>query len=105
MVGAAATGARPLEVVQPTVIVVDDDEEVRDSLADLLRSMDFTVIAFASALTFLKIGRPRGPACLILDVRLPDRSGLEFQRDLAKGNIHLPIIFITAHGDIPMSVT
>jgi FixJ family two-component response regulator len=89
---------------QPTIIVVDDDPGIRESLDGLLRSVGLQVRAFASVPEFLKIGRPEGPACLVLDVRLPGRSGLDFQRELAALNIYLPIIFITGYGDIPMSV-
>jgi FixJ family two-component response regulator len=89
---------------QPTIIVVDDDPGIRESLDGLLRSVGLQVRAFASVPEFLKVGRPEGPACLVLDVRLPGRSGLDFQRELAALNIYLPIVFITGYGDIPMSV-
>ena len=89
---------------EPTIIVVDDDPGIRESLHGLLRSVGLQVKALASVPEFLKEGRPEGPACLVLDVRLPGRSGLDFQRDLSAANIHLPIIFITGYGDIPMSV-
>ena len=89
---------------EPTIIVVDDDPGMRESLHDLLRSVGLQVKALASVPEFLKEGRPEGPACLVLDVRLPGRSGLDFQRDLSAANVHLPIIFITGYGDIPMSV-
>jgi FixJ family two-component response regulator len=89
---------------EPTIIVVDDDPGIRESLHGLLRSVGLQVKALASVPEFLKEGRPEGPACLILDVRLPGRSGLDFQRDLSAANVHLPIIFITGYGDIPMSV-
>lgn len=89
---------------KPTVIIVDDDVSVRDSLEGLLRSVGLEVRAFPSVPEFLKSGRPDGPTCLVLDVRLPGRSGLDFQRELAESNIHLPVIFITGHGDVPMSV-
>src|SRR5258707_9817704 len=88
----------------PTVLVVDDDPQMRDSLGQLLRSLGMDTQLFASVSDFLKSDKPDGPACLVLDVRLPGRSGLEFQRDLAAANRDLPIIFITRHGDIPMSV-
>src|SRR5437763_3584835 len=88
-----------------TVIVVDDDRAIRDSIGSLLRSVGLQAKLHASVDEFLKTGRPDGPACLVLDVRLPGRSGLDFQRELAAANIHLPIIFITGYGDIPMSVT
>jgi FixJ family two-component response regulator len=89
---------------EPTIIVVDDDPVIRESLQSLLRSVGLQVKALASVPEFLKEGRPEGPACLVLDVRLPGRSGLDFQRDLSAANIYLPIIFITGYGDIPMSV-
>jgi FixJ family two-component response regulator len=88
----------------PTVVVIDDDSAVREAIGSLLRSVDLQVKLLASVDEFMKTGRPHGPSCLVLDVRLPGRSGLDFQRDLAAANIHLPIIFITGHGDIPMSV-
>jgi FixJ family two-component response regulator len=87
-----------------TVIVIDDDPAVRESLGSLLRSVGLQAKLFASVGDFLKEGRGEGPSCLVLDVRLPERSGLDFQRDLAAANIHIPIIFITGHGDVPMSV-
>jgi FixJ family two-component response regulator len=86
------------------VIVIDDDPAIRESIGSLLRSVGLQAKLFASVDEFLKAGRPAGPACLVLDVRLPGRSGLDFQRELAAANIHLPIIFITGYGDIPMSV-
>jgi FixJ family two-component response regulator len=88
----------------PTVIVVDDDPGVRDSLGKLLRSAGFQVSLLGSVHEFLEADRPEGPACLVLDVRLPGQSGLELQRELAGAKRQLPIIFITGHGDIPMSV-
>jgi FixJ family two-component response regulator len=89
---------------KPTVLVVDDDPQMRDSIGQLLRSLGMDTQLFASVSDFLKSDKPHGPACLVLDVRLPGRSGLEFQRDLAAANRDLPIIFITGHGDIPMTV-
>jgi FixJ family two-component response regulator len=88
----------------PTVMVVDDDPQMRDSIGQLLRSLGKDAQLFASVSDFLKSDRPDGPTCLVLDVRLPGRSGLEFQRDLAAANRDLPIIFITGHADIPMTV-
>jgi FixJ family two-component response regulator len=88
----------------PTVLVVDDDPQMRDSIGQLLRSLGMEPQLFASVSDFLKSDTPNGPTCLVLDVRLPGRSGLEFQRDLAAANRDLPIIFITGHGDIPMTV-
>jgi FixJ family two-component response regulator len=89
---------------QPTIIVVDDDPGMRESLEGLLRSVGLRVQALASVPEFVNEGRPEGPACLVLDVRLPGQSGLDFQRELSAANIHVPIIFITGYGDIPMSV-
>jgi FixJ family two-component response regulator len=89
---------------KPTVLIVDDDPAIRESLSSLLRSVGLDVTVLASLPEFLKSRRPDGPTCLVLDVRLPGRSGLDFQRELSAANIHLPIIFITGHGDIPMTV-
>lgn len=86
------------------VFVIDDDAAIRDALSSLIRSVGLRVELFASTRDFLPRKRPDVPACLILDVRLPGTSGLEFQRQLAEANIHIPIIFLTGHGDIPMSV-
>ena len=88
----------------PTVLVVDDDPQMRDSVGQLLRSLGMKVQLFASVSDFLNSDKTDGPTCLVLDVRLPGRSGLEFQRDLLGANRALPIIFITGHGDIPMTV-
>jgi FixJ family two-component response regulator len=88
----------------PTIVVIDDDPAIRESLGGLLRSVGLQTKLLASVSEFLKSGRPDGPTCLVLDVRLPGRSGLDFQRELTAADIHLPIIFITGHGDIPMSV-
>jgi FixJ family two-component response regulator len=88
----------------PVVFVIDDDPSVRDALAGLLRSVGLEVLAFGSTQEFLQSERPDLPGCLVLDVRLPGRSGLDFQRELAQTGIHLPIVFISGHGDIPMSV-
>jgi FixJ family two-component response regulator len=89
---------------EPVIVVIDDDPEVREALGSLLRSVGLRARLFGSVTDFLQTGRPEGPASLVLDVRLPGRSGLDFQRELAEADIHLPIIFITGHGDIPMSV-
>jgi FixJ family two-component response regulator len=86
------------------VVVIDDDAEFRESLGRLLRSVGLQSRLFASIADFLETDPPDGPTCLVLDVRLPGRSGLDFQRDLAEANIDLPIIFITGYGDIPMTV-
>ena len=94
------------EVSQPQelVFVVDDDASMRTSLSSLFRSVGLKVEVFDSASDFLKTGRPEAASCLVLDVRLPGVSGLDFQSELAKANIRIPIVFITAHGDIPMTV-
>jgi FixJ family two-component response regulator len=89
---------------EPIVFIVDDDLSVRRSTERLLRSAGLEVQTFTSAREFLKNPRPEGPACLVLDVRMPGLSGMELQRELAQSGIHIPIIFITGHGDIPMSV-
>ena len=86
------------------VFVVDDDAPMRESLQNLLRSVGLRVEAFASAQEFLRSTRPDVPGCLVLDVRLPGLSGLELQQRLAAGDMAMPIIFITGHGDIPMTV-
>jgi FixJ family two-component response regulator len=86
------------------VLIIDDDPDFRASVQRLLRSVGVDAQLFASIPDFLKSDPPDGPTCLVLDVRLPGRSGLEFQRDLAAANRELSIIFITGHGDIPMSV-
>lgn len=86
------------------VFVIDDDESMREALHSLIRSVGLRVETFASAQEFLRSARPDVPACLILDVRMPGLSGLDLQRELTAARIHLPIIFITGHGDIPMSV-
>ena len=87
-----------------TVLVVDDDASVREALSDLFQSVGLMVEVYASAQEFLKNERPEGPGCLVLDVRLPGKSGLDFQQELSAANINLPIVFLTGHGDIPMSV-
>src|SRR4029453_8821676 len=87
----------------PIVFVVDDDRSVRDSLRRLIPSVGMRVEVFPSAQAFLSAPRPDVPGCLVLDVRLPGLSGLDLQRDLAQSRATLPIIFLTGHGDIPMS--
>jgi FixJ family two-component response regulator len=87
-----------------TVLVIDDDPDLRASVGRLLRSLGLDVQLFASISDFLNSDPTNGPACLVLDVRLPGQSGLDLQRELATSNRDLPIIFITGHGDIPMSV-
>jgi FixJ family two-component response regulator len=90
---------------QSVVFVIDDDPSMRESLESLLRSVGHAAQAFGSTQEFLLSERPDVPGCLVLDVRLPGRSGLEFQRELTRSGIELPIVFITGHGDVPMSVT
>ena len=89
---------------QPIVFIVDDDPSVRDALANLLRSVGLRAEVFGSAADLLRSKLPDAPSCLVLDIRLPGQSGLDFQTELAKANIHIPIIFMTGHGDIPMTV-
>src|SRR5882724_5268462 len=89
---------------KPTVVIIDDDPALRASTGRLLRSLGLDAQLFGSIADFLKSNPPDGPTCLVLDVRLPGQSGLDFQRELAAANRELPIIFITGHGDIPMSV-
>ena len=87
-----------------TILVIDDDAALRASIGRLLRSLDLEARLFASISEFLESDPPNGPTCLVLDVRLPGRSGLDLQRQLAAANREIPIIFITGHGDIAMSV-
>ena len=89
---------------EPIVFVVDDDRAVRDAVRKLITSVGLRAETFASTREFLSARRPEAPSCLVLDVRLPDSSGLELQRDLAAANVQIPIIFITGHADIPMTV-
>jgi FixJ family two-component response regulator len=89
---------------QETVFVIDDDASVRNALSSLFRSIGLKVEVFDSATDFLKIELPAVASCLVLDVRLPGLSGLDFQTELARANIRIPIVFITGHGDIPMTV-
>jgi FixJ family two-component response regulator len=89
---------------QPIVIVIDDDNDVREAVADLLRSIGLRTKLFASVREFLQWKRPDVPSCLVLDVRLPGLSGLDFQSELNKADIQLPVVFMTGHGDIPMTV-
>jgi FixJ family two-component response regulator len=88
----------------PMVFVIDDDAGVRASIQGLLKSVGLRSDTFGTAHEFLRSKRPDGPSCLVLDVRLPEVSGLDFQHQLADAGIHIPIIFITGHGDIPMTV-
>jgi FixJ family two-component response regulator len=89
---------------RPVVFVIDDDASIREALKNLLRSVGLNVATFGTAQEFLTSRRPDAPGCLVLDVRLPGLSGLELQRQLGEADIQTPIIFITGHGDIPMSV-
>ena len=88
----------------PTVFVVDDDPLICSGIRSLIGSVGLRALTFGSAREFLVSARPDAPACLVLDVRLPDLSGLDLQRELRESDIHIPIIFITGHGDIPMTV-
>src|SRR5246127_4472597 len=88
----------------PSVLLIDDDPEFRDSVARLLRTVGLHTRQFSSVPDFLNADPPDGPTCLVLDVRMPGRSGLELQRDLVAANRQVPIIFITAHADVPMTV-
>ena len=96
--------AKAVRDSNPCVVVIDDDPEFRESLGRLLRSVVLYSWLFGSIADFLGSELPDSPTCLVLDVRLPGRSGLDFQRDLATASVRLPIVFITGHGDIPMSV-
>ena len=89
---------------EPVVFVIDDDRAIREALQSLLRSVGFRVELFDSAAGFMESALPDAPSCIVLDIRLPRLSGLDFQAELAKAGLDLPIIFITGHGDIPMSV-
>jgi FixJ family two-component response regulator len=90
--------------VAPTVFIIDDDAGMRAAIQGLLKSVGLRSESFAKPQDFLRSGRPDGPSCLVLDVRLPGINGLEFQQELAHGGVLIPIIFITGHGDIPMTV-
>jgi FixJ family two-component response regulator len=87
-----------------TVFVVDDDASLREALGDLFASVGLRAVLFASASEMLANALPEGPSCVVLDIRLPGLSGLDFQEQLAKANMHIPVIMMTGHGDIPMSV-
>lgn len=91
-------------VSAPVVFIVDDDHGMRQAVQDLVESVGLRAEAFTSSSDFLKRSAQDGPSCLVLDVRLPETSGLDFQRQLSERGIQIPIVFITAHGDIPMSV-
>jgi FixJ family two-component response regulator len=94
----------PTSAEQPIVFVVDDDESMRRALENLFQSVGLRVEIFGSAPELLRTKLPDVASCLVLDIRLPGLSGLDFQLELAKANIHIPIVFMTGHGDIPMSV-
>lgn len=96
--------SQPTRDGEPIVYVIDDDAGIRDGLGRLFRSVGLRAELYGSPKEFLQSGRPAVPSCLVLDVRLPGLSGFELHAELTKANIHTPIIFITAHGDIPMSV-
>ena len=101
------TGSQPMNKranSQPLVIVIDDDALVREAIADLLRSVSLQTKVFASVPEFLEWKMPDGPSCLVLDVRLPGLSGLDLQAELNKAKVQIPIVFVTGHGDIPMTV-
>jgi FixJ family two-component response regulator len=88
----------------PIVYVIDDDPSMRNAIEDLLQSVGLGIRVFPSAQEFLKAARPDAPGCIVLDVRLPGQSGLDFQRQISGTAMELPIVFITGHGDVPMSV-
>ena len=96
--------SKSASVIEKLVFVIDDDADVRSSLSSLFRSVGVQSTTFSSAAEFLSGHRPDVPSCLVLDVRLPGVGGIELQAELAKANIHIPIIFITGYGDIPMTV-
>jgi FixJ family two-component response regulator len=96
--------AKPTPDLQPVVLVVDDDASVRNALSNLFRSVGLRTELFASASELLQCKLPDVSSCLVLDIRLPGVSGLDFQAELTRANIHIPIIFMTGHGDIPMTV-
>jgi len=96
--------AAKISEASPIVFVVDDDSAIREALRSLFRSVGLQVETFNSAAEFLQSELPDAPGCLVLDVRLPGLSGLDFQAALAKAGIHIPIIFLTGHADVPMSV-
>jgi FixJ family two-component response regulator len=95
---------QPVPDAQSIVFVIDDDASLRNALSNLFRSVGLRAEVFGSSPEFLQSKLPDVPSCLVLDIRLPGPSGLDFQAELAKANIHIPIIFITGHGDIPMTV-
>ncbi len=100
----AKSSHEPASAKEPIVFVIDDDESMRRALANLFQSVGLRVEVFGSAPEMLQSKLPAVASCLVLDIRLPGLSGLDFQAELAKANIHIPIIFMTGHGDIPMTV-
>jgi FixJ family two-component response regulator len=99
-----AKPAPAADAAAPTVLVVDDDASLREALGDLFNSVGLRTQLFGSAAEFLKAPLPDAPSCLVLDIRMPGLSGLEFQAQLAQSNVRIPIVIMTGHGDIPMSV-
>src|SRR5947209_5727248 len=105
MVTQRSSSAKPVESAErPIVFVVDDDASMRQALSRLFQSVQLRAEAFASPQEFLQSERPDVPSCLVLDVRLPGVSGLDFQTELLRADVRIPIVFITGHGDIPMTV-
>ena len=104
MTGRSAPPRSTTSAEEAIVFIVDDDASVREALSNLFRSVGLQVETFGSAHEFLQCKLPNAPSCLILDIRLPRLSGLDFQAELAKADIRIPIIFMTGHGDIPMTV-
>ncbi len=100
----AKSSHEPASAKEPIVFVIDDDESMRRALANLFQSVGLRVEVFGSAPEMLQSKLPDVASCLVLDIRLPGLSGLDFQAELAKANIHIPIIFMTGHGDIPLTV-
>ena len=98
------TPREPISAREPLVLIVEDDELMREALGNLFASIGLEVEVFGSASEMLQSKLPDVASCLVLDIRLPGMSGLDFQGELAKANIHIPVIFMTGHGDIPMSV-
>ena len=104
MTGSSKSQANAAIAAERVVFVIDDDEAMRETLGSLFRSVGLRVELLGSARDFAQVKMPDAPSCLVLDIRLPGVSGLDFQSELAKAGIRIPIIFMTGHGDIPMSV-
>ena len=104
MIKTASKSAQPTTGIEPVVYVIDDDPGIRQALARLFRSVGLHAVLFTSADELMQSDLPAVPSCLVLDVRLPGLSGFGLHAELTKANIHIPIIFVTGHGDIPMSV-